>query len=77
MIERLQKECARYLNSEGIFYQNERLRISACIRSNYVVFEFADDASLSRKFKASGGKVYRPRSLEEFIEIVRKIQNTK
>ena len=75
MIEKLQKECARYLNSEGIFYQNEKLRISACINGKYIVFEFAEDAALSRKFAASGGSEYRPRSLEEFIEIVRKIQN--
>ena len=76
-MEKLQKECARYLNSEGIFYQTEKNRISACIHSNYIIFEFASDMSLSRKFKASGGMLYRPQSLEEFIEIVRKIQNTK
>ena len=71
---KLLSECAKYLNSEGIYYKKSESDILACINGQFVMFEFGEDM-VNRKFKASGGQKYRPRSLSKFIHIVREVQS--
>lgn len=71
---KLLRECTKYLNSEGIYYTRYTSGVLACINGVFVMFEF-DGASAPRKLLASGGLSYRPRSLQDFIEKVRVIQN--
>jgi len=71
---KLLRECTKYLSSEGIYYTKSSTGVLACINSQFVAFEFGEGTP-SRKLKASGGLSYRPRSLRNFIEIVRAIQS--
>lgn len=74
MESKLQRECAKYLSSEGIYYKKSVPGILACINGQFVMFAFDENTS-PRKLTASGGLCYRPRSLRAFIEQVREIQN--
>lgn len=75
MVEsKLQKECAKYLSSEGIYYRKTTHGLIACIKGQFVVFEF-EETDPPRKLAASGGLIYRPRSLQEFINTIRYIQS--
>ena len=71
---KLLRECAKYLNSEGIYYKKSESNILACINGQFVLFEFGEDI-VNRKLKASGGHKYRPRSLSGVIEIIRDVQS--
>ena len=71
---KLLSECAKYLNSEGIYYKKSEADILACINGQFVMFEFGED-TVNRKLKASGGQKYRPRSLSKFITIIRQVQS--
>ena len=71
---KLQRECAKYLNSEGIYYRKTANGLLACVRGQFVVFEFKE-TDPPRKLTASGGLIYRPRSLRDFIGKVRAIQS--
>ena len=73
-MSKLQKECAKYLNSEGIYYRKTKSGILACINGQFVMFEFGEKTPV-RKLKASGGLCYRPCSLSNFIGMVRTIQD--
>jgi len=74
MESKLQRECAKYLSSEGIYYKKNVPGILACINGQFVMFDFNENTP-PRKLTASGGLCYRPRSLREFIEQVREIQS--
>jgi hypothetical protein len=94
MIEsRLQKNCIKYLKSEGIYHVNIHgggwgakgaPDIIACINGKFVAFELKTgdndmqpDQRIHRKrIVTNGGRHYCPRSLQEFISIVREVQDT-
>ena len=63
---KLLSECAKYLNSEGIYYKKSESNILACINGQFVMFEFGEDI-VNRKLKASGGR--------KFINIIREVQS--
>ena len=74
MSAKLLRECTKYLSSEGIYYTHNNTKVLACINGKFVVFEF-EETPASRKIEASGGILYHPRSLRDFIERVRTIQS--
>lgn len=71
---KLQRECAKYLSSEGIYYRKTANGLLACVRGQFVVFEFKE-TDPPRKLTASGGLIYRPRSLQGFVGTIRDIQS--
>lgn len=93
MIEsRLQKDCIKYLKSEGIYHINIHgggwgakgaPDIIACINGKFVAFELkVEDGVIApsqriheKNIRKSGGYHFYPRSLEEFIKIVREVQD--
>lgn len=71
---KLLRECTKYLSSEGIYYTKSTMGVLACINGQFVMFEFGETTS-PRKLTTSGGLSYRPRSLRDFINKVRAIQD--
>ena len=43
---KLQRECAKYLSSEGIYYRKTANGLLACVRGQFVVFEFRGNRPL-------------------------------
>lgn len=70
---KLLNESAKYLNSEGVYYKKSESNLYACINGQFVIFEFGETVE-NRKLIASGGRKYHPRSLSDFIKIVRDLQ---
>lgn len=73
---RLQLNCIKFCKSEGIFHTVTGESLFVCINEKFIAFRFGkanlkDDKKLAR----NGGRVYRPPTLEDFVEVVRKIQN--
>ena len=69
----LRNEAAKYLLSEGIYYQRTDTGLTACINGGFVRFDFTDPPA-DKRLLANGGAVYRPSSLTEVIQIVRDLQ---
>lgn len=84
----LQKNCVKYCRSEGIY--NISLRggkiskgsptLFVCVNGRFAAFDFTPDEITpvqrlhQAKIQANRGLYYRPRSLEEFVGIVRELE---
>lgn len=69
----LRNEAAKYLLSEGIYYQRTETGLTACINGGFVRLDFTDPPH-DKRLLANGGVAYSPASLEEVIQIVRDLQ---
>lgn len=81
----LQKNCIKFCKSEGIFHINTRGTkapsnypdLIICLNGLFIAFSFTDSNEQRlhcKKILSCGGRIYRPRTLGEFVETIRKIQ---
>ncbi len=72
---RLQLNCVKFCKSEGIFHTVSGESLFVCINEKFIAFHFGESNSKDDKRLAkNGGRVYRPPTLEDFVETIRKIQ---
>ncbi len=72
---RLQVNCIKFCKSEGIFYTVSGTDLYVCIREKLFAFRFGEDNDKSdKRLKKSGGRLYRPPTLEDFVNEIRHIQ---
>lgn len=72
---RLLINCTKFCKSEGIFYSTVGQTLLVCINEKFVAFNFGKENGKSdSKLKKNGGRVYRPPTLEDFVETIRSIQ---
>lgn len=72
---RLLINCAKYCKSEGLFYVIRESCLFVCVKEQFIMFLFGD--SNKRKdsvLKKNGGRIYRPPTLENFVEIIGTLQ---
>ncbi len=84
----LQQNCIKFCKSEGLFHINTRgvkapsnyPDLIICLNGMFIAFAFTDSTEQRlhcKKVLSCGGRIYRPRTLGEFVEIIRSIQEEK
>lgn len=73
--DRLLLNCVKFCNSEGIFQTTVKSTLFVCINERFVAFHFGTENKRDdKKLEKNGGRIFRPPTLEKFVEIIRSIQ---
>lgn len=86
----LQKNCIKFCKSEGIYHIAIRAaqgskdipNLIICLDGKFVAFDCREYENIlpeqrlhQKKIQSSRGLYYRPRSLEDFVQIIRSLQD--
>lgn len=72
---RLLLNCIKFCKSEGIYHFVRNLDLIVCVNGKFVTFRFGEaNEKQDKKLVVSGGQIFRPPTLQEFVDTVRSIQ---
>lgn len=88
MTNRLQENCVKFCKSEGLYHISTRGNkgkahypdLIVCVNGLFVAFIFEGSPEQNpqiKKLLSSGGRLYRPRTLGEFVKSIREMQKTE